>query len=102
MPKPATRTKARATRPDSRSSPVRANARATRAKKISLTVDERVLRDVAKDAERSGRTLSAHITEALARDVRRRRLHALVEEYEAAHGTIGENELAKIRAEWGG
>lgn len=102
MSKPSTRTKVRAARPDSRSSPVRAYARSTRAKKISLTVDEWVLRDVAKDAERSGRTLSAHITEALARDVRRRRLHNLIEEYEAEHGSIGEDELAKVRAEWRG
>src|SRR3954463_16151356 len=33
----------------------RSNARATRAKKISLTVDERVLREVESDARRSGR-----------------------------------------------
>ena len=102
MSKVAARTKVRTPRARSQASPVRAHARSTRAKKISLTVDERVLRDVVKDARRSGRTLSAHITEALARDVRRRRLHLVIEEYEAEHGSIGEDELARVRAEWRG
>jgi hypothetical protein len=78
----------------------RANARATRAKKISLTVDERVLRDVENDAKRSGRTLSAHVTDALARDLRRRRLQALLEEYEAERGHITDDELADVRRAW--
>ena len=80
----------------------RANARATRAKKISLTVDERVLREVESDARRSGRTLSAHVTDALARDLRRRRLQALLEEYEAERGQITDEELAEVRSEWRG
>lgn len=79
---------------------VRANARATRAKEISLTVDERVLREVESDAHRSGRTLSAHITDALARDLRRRRLQTLLEEYESEHGPITGAELAEIRSAW--
>lgn len=79
---------------------VRANARATRAKKISLTVDETVLRDVESDAKRSGRTLSAHITDALARDLRRRRLQTLLEDYESEHGPITGEELAEIRSAW--
>jgi hypothetical protein len=78
----------------------RANARATRAKKISLTVDEGVLREVESDAKRSGRTLSAHVTDALARDLRRRRLQALLEEYEAEHGAITDHELAEVRTAW--
>jgi len=78
----------------------RANARTTRAKKISLTVDEGVLREVESDAKRSGRTLSAHITDALARDLRRRRLQTLLEEYESEHGPITAAELAEIRSAW--
>lgn len=78
----------------------RANARSTRAKKISLTVDETVLRDVESDARRSGRTLSVHITDALARDLRRRRLQTLLEEYEAEHGSITSKDLAEIRNAW--
>ncbi|HEX7668970.1 MAG TPA: hypothetical protein VF395_05285 [Polyangiaceae bacterium] len=102
MSKAAAHTKHRPSKTRSRGAPVRAHARATRAKKISLTVDEAVLRDVTRDAQRFGRTLSAHITDALARDVRRRRLQQLIEDYEAEHGSIGEDELAEVRAEWRG
>jgi hypothetical protein len=77
-------------------------ARASRAKKISITVDERVLRAVEQDARRAGRTLSSHVTDALARDLRQRRLAAIIERYEADHGTIGDEELAAARAKWRG
>ena len=75
-------------------------SRSAGTKKISITVDQRVLREVGKDARRAGRTLSAHVTEALARDLRRRRLRELIETYEAEHGLITEQELAALRAEW--
>jgi hypothetical protein len=55
---------------------------------------------VKTEAQRGGQSLSAHITEALARDVRRRRLAELVAEYEAEAGVITEAELAKVRASW--
>jgi hypothetical protein len=73
-----------------------------RAKKISVTVDEGVLRDVSTSARKAKRTLSAYITEALARDLRTQRLKALVEEFEHEHGAITERELAKVRASWRG
>jgi hypothetical protein len=73
---------------------------AARAKKISITVDERVLGGIEKDAKRSGRTLSAEVTEALACELRRRRLAELISEYEAEHGAISGAELASIEAEW--
>ncbi len=73
-----------------------------RAKKISITVDERVLAEVQKDAARAGRTLSGYVTEALARDLRRQRLRAIVEAYESEHGTITDAELARARAKWQG
>ena len=44
--------------------------------------------------------LSAEVTEALARELRRRRLQALVAEYEQEKGTISAKELAAIQAEW--
>jgi hypothetical protein len=72
----------------------------SRAKKISITVDERILRAVERDARRAGRTLSSHITEALSRDLRQQRLAAIVEHYEAEHGTITDEELAAVRARW--
>ena len=74
----------------------------SRVAKVSLTVDEDVLRDVKKQARRAGRTLSAEVTAALARDVRRRRLQAVIEEYEREHGAISEEELERARAQWRG
>jgi hypothetical protein len=72
----------------------------SRAKKVSLTVDEGVLRAMEREAKRSKRTLSAEVTEALARELRRRRLQRLVAEYEQEKGTISPKELAAIQAEW--
>jgi hypothetical protein len=71
-----------------------------RAKKVSLTVDEGVLRAMEREAKRSKRTLSAEVTEALARELRRRRLQGLVAEYEQEKGTITAKELAAMQAEW--
>ena len=71
-----------------------------RAKKVSLTVDEGVLRAMEQEAKRSKRTLSAEVTEALARELRRRRLQGLVAEYEQEKGSISAKELAAIQAEW--
>ena len=71
-----------------------------RAKEVSLTVDEGVLRAMEREAKRSKRTLSAEVTEALARELRRRRLQGLVAAYEQEKGTISAKELAAIQAEW--
>ena len=92
----------RGTRSPRRSAPSHEPARSRsggRAKKVSLTVDEGVLHALQKDAKRSGRTLSADVTEALARELRRRRLQRLIAEYEAEHGSITMEELASIQAE---
>src|SRR5690242_20232443 len=71
-----------------------------RARKISITVDDGVLRAIEKEAKRSGRTLSAEVTDALARELRRRRLRDLISEYEADHGEIATSELASIQEQW--
>jgi hypothetical protein len=71
-----------------------------RTKKVSLTVDEGVLLALQKEAKRSGRTLSAEVSHALDRELRRRRLQDLLLEYENEHGTITADELAAIQAEW--
>ena len=71
-----------------------------RAKKVSLTVDEGVLHAMEREAKRSKRTLSAEVTEALATELRRRRLQGLIAEYEQEKGTISAKELAAIQAEW--
>jgi hypothetical protein len=71
--------------------------RAARARKISITADERVLEGVERQARKSGRTLSAQVTDALARDLRRLRLRELIDAYEAEHGEITEDELTALR-----
>jgi hypothetical protein len=43
---------------------------------------------------------SPHPLEERARDFRRARLAALINEYEAEHGVITEKELEAIREEW--
>lgn len=73
-----------------------------RAKKISITVDEGVLAAVQKHARQRGQTLSAHITEALERDLRRVRLAELVAAEEAEHGAVTDDELAAVRPRWRG
>jgi post-segregation antitoxin (ccd killing protein) len=74
----------------------------SRAKKVSLTVDEGVLTAMEREAKKSKRTLSAEVTEALARELRRRRLEELVVSYERENGAITAQELATIQAEWQG
>lgn len=74
--------------------------RSAGASKISVTVDAEVLQEVKRVIRGTGQSLSAHISEALERDLRLRRLQQIIEEYEAGAGTISEDELAEIRAEW--
>jgi hypothetical protein len=57
-----------------------------------------VLRDVRKLVRRRGGTLSRHINDTLAEDLRRRRLAELVAAFEAEHGAITDAELARARA----
>jgi len=78
----------------------RRTAASPRAKKISITVDEQVLAAVEQEARRAGRSLSAQVTGALMRDLRRTRLDKLIQVYEAEHGTIRVDELERIRSEW--
>jgi hypothetical protein len=76
------------------------SATRSRAKKVSLTVDEGVLSAMEREAKKAKRTLSAEVTEALARELRRRRLQELVASYEQEKGVITAKELAAIQAEW--
>ena len=55
---------------------------------------------MAREAKKSKRTLSAEVTQALARELRRRRLQELVSSYEREKGPITAKELAAIQAEW--
>ncbi len=72
-----------------------------RAKKISITLDERVLAGMRVRMKRNrGSSLSATIAEALQRDLRREKLAGLVASYEAEHGTISEAEVQEARRKW--
>src|SRR5262245_52359656 len=83
---------------------VAAVARRTRRRgvvaKISVTVDAVVLDEIKELVRTTGSSLSAHISEALERDLRRRRLQRLIEEYESESGVITEAELAEVRSKW--
>ncbi len=75
----------------------------TRAKKISITLDERVLLEIRGRMKRQrGSSLSATISEALQRDLRREKLARLIENYEAEHGTLSEAEVQEARRKWQG
>jgi hypothetical protein len=73
-------------------------AERARSAKVSITVDDAVLREVRKLVGRRGGTLSGYINETLAEDLRRRKLAAPIEAYEAEHGIIKAVELAAVRA----
>ena len=68
------------------------------ASKISVTVAAGLLQEVRKLIRGTGASLSAHVIHVLERDLRLRRMAALIEAYEADHGTITDAELAEIRA----
>jgi macrodomain Ter protein organizer (MatP/YcbG family) len=72
------------------------------ASKVSVTIDSAVLRQARVAAKRSGKTLSAHISQALERDLRRQRMAELVAGFEAAHGAITPEEVAGAIASWRG
>lgn len=61
-----------------------------------------MLEEMKKVARISRRTLSAEVSEALERDLRRRRLQEVIEEFELRHGVITDEELARARAAWRG
>jgi macrodomain Ter protein organizer (MatP/YcbG family) len=70
------------------------------ASKVSVTIDSMVLRQARVAAKRSGKTLSAHISQALERDLRRQRMAELIAEFEVEHGAITPAEVAKAIASW--
>ena len=70
--------------------------------KVSVTIDATVLRSAKQAARRSGKTLSAHISQALERDLRRQRMAELVAGFEPEHGTISAEEIARAVATWRG
>lgn len=70
------------------------------ASKVSVTIDSAVLQRARIAARRSGKTLSAHISQALERDLRRQRMADLIAEFEAEQGVISPEEIAQAIASW--
>ena len=77
-----------------------ARDRASAVSKISVTIDSAVLREARLSAKRSGNTLSAHISQALERNLRRQRMPELVAGFEAGHGAITAEEVSSASASW--
>jgi len=75
--------------------------RSTRTRKISVTVDAAVLAQVRKCLRSTKKTLSAHVSDALAEDLRRRALRELLDEFEGEHCalTAAELEAARLKVE---
>jgi hypothetical protein len=65
-------------------------------------VDTKVLQDLKDVARRARRTLSAEVSDALARDLRQQSLRSVIPEFETEHGAITDDELAAARAAWRG
>ena len=81
--------------------PKRPARNAGRAKKISITLDERVLAEMQGRMKRTrGASLSATISDALQRDLRREKLARLIESFEAEHGVLTDAEVQEARRKW--
>jgi len=76
-------------------------SRNVRTRKISVTVNAEVLAQVRKCLRSTKKSLSAHVSDALAEDLRRRALRDLLDEFESKHGalTAAELETARLKVE---
>ncbi|GAA3471489.1 ribbon-helix-helix protein, CopG family [Nonomuraea roseola] len=68
-------------------------------KKISISLPEEILDEVARLAEREGLSVSAWLTQAAGHVIRREAGLAAVREWEAEHGEITDDELSAAAAE---
>ena len=96
---PVVRRRSRSSKPRAAAAPG-SRRRPSVGSKISVTVDSAVLHEIRQLVRKTGSSLSAHITDVLERDLRRRRLQQLIEQYEAESGVITEQELAEVRSQW--
>lgn len=60
-------------------------------------MDEELAREVRAAAERSGESLSGWMAEAADRRLKLEAMRFVLDDYEAEHGVIGEDELAAAR-----
>lgn len=68
-------------------------------RKVTITLDEDLVEDMARTARETGVPLSRMIASAAEREMRRRIGLAAVAEWEAEHGAFTPGELAAARAE---
>ncbi|NEE03671.1 ribbon-helix-helix protein, CopG family [Phytoactinopolyspora halotolerans] len=68
---------------------------------MSITLDPELDREVREAARRSGKSLSAWLSEAAAQQLRAQSLREFLDDYEREHGAFTEEELARARAEMG-
>ena len=69
--------------------------------KLSISLDRQLGEDVRAAAERAGLSVSAWLAEAASARLRRDALAELLVDWQAEHGPITAEELAKARAELG-
>ena len=68
--------------------------------KVSLTIDQDVLKLAAANAEAAGLSLSAYVTTAVDRAVRRQKLGLVLAGYESEHGAISQADVERARSLW--
>jgi hypothetical protein len=69
--------------------------------KMSISLDAGLAAEVREAARRSGQSLSAWVADAVAEKRRSEALQEVLDEWEAEHGPIPDEELARARNELG-
>jgi ATP-dependent 26S proteasome regulatory subunit len=67
---------------------------------ISLSLDAELAEEVRKAADASNQSLSAWLSDAGRRKLRRARTEVALADFEASFGAITEEELRRVRAVW--
>ncbi len=65
--------------------------------KMSISMDAELAERIRAAAEAEGRSVSAWISEVLAKRLRRDNLRMMLDEYEAEHGAFTDEEMAQAR-----
>jgi predicted transcriptional regulator len=68
--------------------------------KLSISFEPELAQRTRAAAEASGRTLSAFVAEAVEYRLKLDAARRLLEEWEAEHDPIGEQERARVRSRW--
>jgi hypothetical protein len=71
-------------------------------RKLTVSLSPELAASVDEDAEAKGETVSAWITDAARRKLRRKAAREVLRKFEAAHGPITDSERAQARKLWPG